>query len=1457
LSVLNNKQIYIRYLGVFILFLTLLNVQASLQPAKAADPPLTFKWRVSPFSATDVGAVAGDLNGDGVYDVVATGAGHCAAIDGKTGTIMWDYANSAITKHYPAEIADINNDGQNEVIISTYNPTVLRGSTGQVLWTNTGTLAYENYLATFDINGDGYQEVFATSGTAFNTSYDYLSKMSYDGNLINQASAWHTCYGGLTVADANFDGQFELYVADRSVGYSAGGDIYTGGGMGIKALDANTLQPLWNDASILCSSQIPMLADVNKDGKLEIIVADQSNSGIAVYNAADGSVDTVGGKYRKGNVGIKAHSQPTIYDIDGDGNLEFISCRAPGSQVMIWDLYDWKLDATLMNTTDPLNPTVLWASEPPKVGDVNGDGKMEIIAMGLGATNHNVTTGIFLYQYNSVTNNYDQIFYLPNTGNLHGDQKLNNFTCLQDVDGDGLNELIVTSGWGWVYCFDTPSVTPSPKVRSEIQFYSEYRLGVAEYVAPPTPTKPVVTESQPLDNSVNQGSNPVLSVRVTSWQKLNMNIQFATNSSGSWQLVGSQFSGVPSGVYSVTTSNMNVAGRKYYWRVTATETSDGLDSTQKTFSFTTSSGPPTQAGPRLQSSTGDLVASNQTTTDPNGDKVVNVYNWKVNGLSTTGLNLPFETRASGNLLSSDSLFSDSLSNFDKWNDNGVTNWDISTAQSHSGPSSAHATLGDTYLSSDRIDASAAQGITISFWYRDHGLATGNVVLQFWNGTSYTPMVWKGGSVSQGFPKWVQRPSIFNLGTTTPEDTWQYFSIETNEQKFLRSDFSLRFALSGMTSGKDVWIDDVSVTTFTQTKDYSGNDNDATVNGATWTSSGVVGGAYVFDGKNDYMRIGDDPSLGGDGSWSQISLEFWIKPTASQTGTYIMAKRDPIVATGSYMVGFRDSGTPNTLFFGVSNGIVDTRGRLVRTDLYNDQTVLPVNKWSHVVATYLSGTGMSIYINGTLRASLALSGNIAAIPPGGSVQKAPLYIGYDGASSQSSAADGGSYRYRWLSATLDEVRVYNRALTESQAVQRFTDTRLGSSGSSKMKAAEMSNGQTWTVDVTPNDSFGNGATQSASAQTPSTTQYNLIISVSGDHGTTSPVPGTSSYYQGSIVSVSALPNLGYQLDHWTLNGNNMDAVNPLQITINGPQNLVAYFSVAPTGFLRVTTSPALPSTILVDGVPRNDWGIDWAKMTPGTYTISYTDVPGYKTPDPQTLTVNSGETTTATGIYSQLGYLRVITDPALPATVYLDGHPLNDWGAWLSLTPGQYTVSFGAVEGYSIPSDQVVIVSTGGTTVATGSYVSGESTPPTGYGYLRVVTNPPVQGTIYVDGLPSNDWGLDWAKYPPGQHVASFSGVPGYQTPAPRTVTVSQGGTTVVTGNYVSLGYLHVATSPPSQSTIYVNGVAMNDWGCWVSLPAGAYTVSWGPVPGGVGGVPDPQLSAVTAGSTTTVTGTFP
>src|SRR2546428_3284710 len=145
-------------------------------------------------------------------------------------------------------------------------------------------------------------------------------------------------------------------------------------------------------------------------------------------------------------------------------------------------------------------------------------------------------------------------------------------------------------------------------------------------------------------------------------------------------------------------------------------------------------------------------------------------------------------------------------------------------------------------------------------------------------------------------------------------------------------------------------------------------------------------------------------------------------------------------------------------------------------------------------------------------------------------------------------------------------------------------------------------------------------------------------------------------------------------------------------------------------LRVTTNPALPGKIIVDGVPRDEWGLAWMKIAPGTHTVSFGGLNGLATPTAQTVTTTSGATTTVQGNYGANGYLRVITNPALASTISVNGVPRNDWGMWTALPPGTYTVHFGLVAGYNPPADQTAIVTAGAPTAIPGPPVPEPAAP---------------------------------------------------------------------------------------------------------------------------------------------------
>jgi len=295
----------------------------------------------------------------------------------------------------------------------------------------------------------------------------------------------------------------------------------------------------------------------------------------------------------------------------------------------------------------------------------------------------------------------------------------------------------------------------------------------------------------------------------------------------------------------------------------------------------------------------------------------------------------------------------------------------------------------------------------------------------------------------------------------------------------------------------------------------------------------------------------------------------------------------------------------------------------------------------------------------------------------------------------------------------------------------------------------------------------------------------------------------------------------------------------------------------TSFLRVTTNPPVAGKIIVDGVPRDEWGLAWMKIAPGTHTVSFGDVYGYGTPGTQTVTTTADMTTTAVGNYVQYGSLRVITSPALAATISVNGVPADDWGVWRSAVPGSYTIHFGAVAGYNPPADQTVAVTAGTLKTVTGTYTSNPGAPgpdPTTYGLLRLTTNPAVPAQILVNGIPRDEWGLAWVKIAPGTYTVSFGPVYGYTAPASQSVTVTAQQTATAVGPFVQEGSLRVVTSPALAATIFVDNVPRDDWGMWQSMPAGTYTVSFGPAPGYT--TPASQTATVTAGSLTMITGTY-
>jgi hypothetical protein len=504
-------------------------------------PLPTLKYTKNPgIGLSAVGPIAADVNNDGKMEIVRSGPDGIAVLDGVTGNIVWNITVNMWNDHCPMEAIDLNKDGILEIISSHETGTwALHGNNGTVYWYNPDAPLQNKYCVAGDIHGDGYPEVYVCSDGS-------VTALTHDGVIFAQTWTYYPCFGGLTLGDTDYDGVFELYQGDRSNYYPQEGS----GGRGCVAYWASNLTYRWSHPELLASSQCPTLADVDKDGKLDVVICSQSGGGFCVYNSTNG--ENISSTLRI--PGVRAHSQAPVYDIDDDGNLEIIACRS-WSKPIVWDLYLWQEDAML--------PYECY--EPPAIADINGDGYVEIIC----CTRNNIS--IFNHDYQLMGN-----ISLINNG-YYGMSMI----VAQDVDADGLLELIFNR-ISTVYVYDTVGPAPDPRALSQFNFYSQHR-GRAPYYVEYMPSAPVVKTPYPSNGSNNIPYNPQLSVDVYDYQQNLMTITFRTNAStGIWHTIRT-YTNADEGIYTANPTEMNQPQKYYWWRVTATDSTG--NTTTKEYKF--------------------------------------------------------------------------------------------------------------------------------------------------------------------------------------------------------------------------------------------------------------------------------------------------------------------------------------------------------------------------------------------------------------------------------------------------------------------------------------------------------------------------------------------------------------------------------------------------------------------------------------------------------------------------------------------------------------------------------------------------------------------------------------------------------------------------------------------------------------------------------------------------------
>ncbi|MEN6602279.1 MAG: FG-GAP-like repeat-containing protein, partial [Bryobacteraceae bacterium] len=250
------------------------------------------------------------------------GQGKIFAADAGGSIYAFDVSGKRLWKHerversgggfnYPV-LADVDGDGAAEVMMS--------GSRGTLYAVDTrGRLRLEvhdtNYRVTTpaggDINGDGRTEL------VFGSEDNEIYALTGDGRLLWSRRIEGTRFGRALplIADIDGDGRYEVLVSTP----------FVGPGPGLYALDGVTGRVRWKAPSRMQSYNSTVMADLNGDGRNEILFGDKNTSLYAVDS---------GGRllWNRQLDGRGIFFAPAVADLNGDGQATvFQVVRASGA----------------------------------------------------------------------------------------------------------------------------------------------------------------------------------------------------------------------------------------------------------------------------------------------------------------------------------------------------------------------------------------------------------------------------------------------------------------------------------------------------------------------------------------------------------------------------------------------------------------------------------------------------------------------------------------------------------------------------------------------------------------------------------------------------------------------------------------------------------------------------------------------------------------------------------------------------------------------------------------------------------------------------------------------------------------------------------------------------------------------------------------------------------------------
>ena len=288
-----------------------------------------------------------DLDLDGDHEIVFTtqdgNAGQVYAIDHDGNDVDGFPVDLNERMMVGAAAGDLEGDGNADIVVCTWDDNIYAiDHTGAVKegFPVTSTNRFNAPPTLVDLDGDGDLEIVAGNDSGL------LHVLHHDGTEMASYDVGDDIRGGISVADLNDDGSYELLFA----GYDD--MIHVWNPMDGVELDGWPVDMEYN------SLTEPVTADLDNDGDLEVVAA--MKSGMVYVFHHDATLFNNFPTNLSGNI----ESSPAIGDFDNDGDYEIIFGTTQGLEVFDiksekGDRLSWKLHRGNLDRTGSLAMTLV------------------------------------------------------------------------------------------------------------------------------------------------------------------------------------------------------------------------------------------------------------------------------------------------------------------------------------------------------------------------------------------------------------------------------------------------------------------------------------------------------------------------------------------------------------------------------------------------------------------------------------------------------------------------------------------------------------------------------------------------------------------------------------------------------------------------------------------------------------------------------------------------------------------------------------------------------------------------------------------------------------------------------------------------------------------------------------------------------------------------------------------